>query len=268
MKILLDAGHGPGENRGSVIGNEGDNMFHFSLIFKKELERVGFVVGLTRIKLTDNPSLKSRGNRGKGYDLFLSLHSNAGPSSVRGCEIFGDLNANDPSLMKKMLVEISRTLKTRNRGIRYKRRDGKTFVSEKSPGGSNWFGVLYHNLAKAGMLVEFCFHTNREDLESFLKNQEVLARNLSQILAEHYGMKNTKKSIENTVFQGVISLFSKEDYVKAKALSLTKHYLILPYDFYSNTGRSSKEWKDQKLKIIAIGGVRSNHAAYADQWIE
>ncbi|HIT90547.1 MAG TPA: N-acetylmuramoyl-L-alanine amidase, partial [Candidatus Merdenecus merdavium] len=95
IKILLDPGHGAGKahNRGSVIGNEGDNNYHFSIVLKNELEKRGFIVGTTRQSISQNPSLQSRGQKAKGYDLFLSLHSNANNNkNVRGTEIFPDTN--------------------------------------------------------------------------------------------------------------------------------------------------------------------------------
>ena len=79
-KIVLDAGHGEGKafNRGSRIGNEGDNNFKMANILKAELEKKGFEVTLTRNKSSDNPTLTERGKAGKGHDLLLSLHTNAG----------------------------------------------------------------------------------------------------------------------------------------------------------------------------------------------
>ena len=141
IKIMLDPGHGAGRdfNRGSVIGNEGDNNYKYSLVLKRELEKYGFYVGTTRNSITDNPSLSQRGNMAKGYDLFISLHSNAANSSVRGIEIYGDINANSPVLMKNLCNNISKTIGTKNRGVRWRTRNPERFyVQPTSPGG--WWG--------------------------------------------------------------------------------------------------------------------------------
>lgn len=272
MKILLDPGHGPKENRGSIIGHEGDNMYYFGQIFKKALEKFGFQVGLTRNELRENPNLERRGNLAKGYDLFISLHTNAGPYSARGCEIFGDLNANDPALMKKMCETISTVLQTKNRGVKWRRRqDGKIFTQEKSPGGSNWYGVLYHNKAPVGMLVEFCFHTNLTDLRAFLNLQEVLAEKLAHLLASHYKkdmISSTSQTLSKTRWNGIISLYSRDFFEKASKISRERNYLILPHDYYTGTGRSWKEWRDAGKRIIALGGVKSNHTAYQDEFLK
>lgn len=270
MKILLDPGHGLGENRGSVIGHEGDHTFQFAVLFKEELEKFGFRVGMTRKSIQDNPTLKRRGQMAQGYDLFLSLHTNAGPKSAKGCEIFGDLNAYDSHLMEKMLKIISQTIPTKNRGIKWRRRsDGKVFTQKSSPGGSNWYGVLYYNQAPVGMLIEFCFHTNEGDLNSFLINQRRLAKNLAKMMAEYYNLI-TPKTVKSgtTNWSGVLSLYSEEYFQQAKKLSIEHNYLILSYDFYNGTGRSWKEWKDSGLKIVAIGGVPGNHTRYLDEFIE
>ena len=160
IKIMLDAGHGAGSdfNRGSVIGNEGDNNYKYSLVLKRELEKYGFYVGTTRNSITDNPSLSARGNKAQGYDLFISLHSNAANSSVRGIEIYGDINANSPTLMKNLCNNISKAIGTKNRGVRWRTRNPEKFyVQDRSPGGSNYYGVLYSNKAKLGMLIEHVF---------------------------------------------------------------------------------------------------------------
>ena len=100
IKIMLDPGHGSGKshNRGfrTVKGfeqysNEGDANFIFcSKHLKPALERAGFTVGMTRSKITDNPSLAARGKMAKGYDILLSSHTNAGGAS--GVEIFDSTN--------------------------------------------------------------------------------------------------------------------------------------------------------------------------------
>src|SRR5699024_7369738 len=79
IKIMLDPGHGAGSkhNRGFIGGNEGDSNWAYHLILKEELERRGFIVGTTRPRKTDDPSLAARGQAGRGYDLLLSLHTNA-----------------------------------------------------------------------------------------------------------------------------------------------------------------------------------------------
>ncbi|MDO5754788.1 MAG: N-acetylmuramoyl-L-alanine amidase [Tissierellia bacterium] len=259
MKILLDPGHGPGkkDNRGSLIGNEGDNNYAFSVELKKELEKYGFQVGTTRLQNRENPSLKERGHMAKNYDLFISLHSNAGPPSARGMEIYGDINNNNPSLMRALIDGTCREMGIVNRGIRYRtRKDGRFHIQDHSPGGSNYYGVLYHNRAKVAMLVEFVFHSNWEDCQIYVHRRSQLAKVFAKILADYYNKK--EKYIISCYITG---------YEKAQEYSKKLECPLLPHDYYNYTKGSWKEFKDKNYKIIAIGGVRSNHSSYCDEFI-
>ena len=183
IKILLDAGHGAGtaHNRGYVGAkwkNEGDGNYNFSMLLKKELEALGITVGLTRPNIANNPGLSARGTMAKGYDLFLSLHTNAGGGT--GVEIFEDVNARNTNLALSLCKIISQTLNITNRGVKY-RYDGK----------SNYYGVLRANQAKAGMLIEHCFHDNKSDVTKYEDRAPLLAFNMAKTIAEHYGIKTS-----------------------------------------------------------------------------
>lgn len=181
IKVLIDAGHGQGSahNRGykgKKWRNEGDGNFYFALLLKKELEAYGIHVGLTRTSIGQNPSLTARGNSAKGYDLFMSLHTNAGGGT--GVEIYEDVNARATALAKNLCSTIAGTLGIANRGVKY-RYNGK----------SNWYGVLYANKAKAGMLVEHCFHDKQSDVDKYEDRAVALAKNMASNVASNYGLK-------------------------------------------------------------------------------
>lgn len=77
-KIILDPGHVEGYNRGAVSGYyEGTAMYHYAYLLADKLRAAGLDVGITRTKITDNPSLTARGKQAKGADMLVSLHSNA-----------------------------------------------------------------------------------------------------------------------------------------------------------------------------------------------
>lgn len=267
IKIMLDPGHGAGSNfnRGSVIGNEGDNNYKYSLVLKRELEKYGFYVGTTRNSITDNPSLSARGNKAQGYDLFISLHSNAGNSSVRGIEIYGDINANSPQLMKNLCNNISRAIGTKNRGVRWRTRNPERFyVQPTSPGGSNYYGVLYSNKAKLGMLIEHVFHTNREDCKLYVEKRKEIAQATADTIAQFYGLK--KISRPQTEVKGVANLeltkeqkdsvkntvvtYLDDEYQKAYIIAQEHKALLAPAPFNYDFGRMVKSGDT----IIAVGG--------------
>ena len=183
MKIILDAGHGQGSahNRGSVIGNEGDNNYAFSLVLKKELEKYGIQVGLTRPNPAQDPSLNARGAMAAGYDMFISLHSNAAVSTVRGTEIYNSVQRPAPSaLVNSLVADIAKFFGHANRGVKTRKWNN-----------GDYYGVLRSNLAKVGFLIEYGFHTNRQDAEIYVNKRQELAEITASRIASHYGLKKT-----------------------------------------------------------------------------
>lgn len=190
IKIMLDPGHGAGKshNRGfkTVKGfeeysNEGDANFIFcSKHLKPALERVGFIVGMTRNKITENPILAERGKIAKGYDILLSSHTNAGGGS--GVEIFDSTNPKEsiPQLTDLICATTSKTLGIPNRGTKYR----------KATNGSNYYGVLRNGLAKHNFIVEWCFHDNQKDVDSYVANMELLANRVAEAMAKYYNIKD------------------------------------------------------------------------------
>ena len=88
---MIDPGHAPGNaNRGPTGYYEYAGMWALSNYLKTVLERCGCIADLTRTEKKD-PSLSARGKKAKGYDLFMSEHSNAGGGKARGCEVFRSL---------------------------------------------------------------------------------------------------------------------------------------------------------------------------------
>lgn len=82
MKIMLDAGHyGDYVNmspcKTTPTYYESTMTWKLHLRLKIALEKLGFTVGVTRTKKAVDLDVYSRGQMAKGYDLFLSLHSNA-----------------------------------------------------------------------------------------------------------------------------------------------------------------------------------------------
>lgn len=102
--IVIDPGHG-GKDHGTSNADfnlkEKDLTLDLSLRLKKELERAGYKVSLTRkddrfVSLKERPSFANR----KKADLFVSIHFNAvasGKNSVKGIETYAFTLKNHPS---------------------------------------------------------------------------------------------------------------------------------------------------------------------------
>ncbi len=88
-RILIDPGHG-GEDPGAIgPGGEREKELNwrYSLTLKWLLEKMGYEVGLTRWGDVNVP-LGWRGKLARGYDIFLSLHFNAGGEEAEGAEVW------------------------------------------------------------------------------------------------------------------------------------------------------------------------------------
>lgn len=188
IKILLDPGHGAGRehNRGFRGGdNEGDANYNYCVgHLKPALERKGFIVEMTRKKITDDPTLAERGAMAAGYDLLFSSHSNAmpKPNTGTGTEIFDSVQKPTGSLAGTLSAEIAKTIGITNRGRK----------TRKDSDGTDWYGVLRNSKAKSAMLVEHFFHDNDKDVAKWWKTYKQVAERTADVLAAHYGLSKAK----------------------------------------------------------------------------
>lgn len=194
VKIMLDPGHGAGafHNRGFKnipdfeFCNEGDCNYIYSLKLKKALEDYGFIVGITRYNRFDNPTLAQRGQKAKGYDLLISLHSNAAGGTATGTEIWDSTNPKESikNLTDKLCVEISNAIGTNNRGTKYR----------KNKSGTNFYGILRNGMAKHNFIIEHAFHDNFIDCKKYVNNLDKVAAATAKTLAEYYGLVKSSKA--------------------------------------------------------------------------
>jgi len=87
--VCLDPGHG-GKDKGEIAGENYEKKYTLLLAvaLEKLLQADGFKVVLTRtndvyVDLQERPALAARA----GADVFVSLHYNSGPASLRGVEV-------------------------------------------------------------------------------------------------------------------------------------------------------------------------------------
>lgn len=235
-KIRLDPGHGAGSahNRGFISpGNEGEANYYMAIALENELKKYGFQVSRTRTNINQNPSLTERGSSAKGYDLLLSLHSNAASSSsVRGIEIFPDTNPwksvgqSGYDLAWKITNAVS-ALGTPNRGVRTWNRAGTYRTNVKSPPyESNYFGVLRASEAPMAMLIEFAYHTNQNDRDFLVNKRQAIAATTAKVIADHYGITierpdYTRTEFINMVRDDIIANYNKDSVLPSVALAQT-----------------------------------------------
>lgn len=214
IKILLDPGHGAGRahNRGFVGGdNEGDANFNYCIgHLKPALERKGFIVGMTRQKITDDPDLATRGAMAEGYDLLFSSHSNAmgtPNSGVSGTEIWDSVQNPNRALAEALCKAISDVLNITNRGVKYR----------KQSDGTDWYGVLRASKAKSAMLVEHFFHDNANDVNKWWRNYKQVAEATADVLAAFYHQSSDKEYTARE-FIDYLAPLAQADYKKSGIL--------------------------------------------------
>lgn len=243
LKVLIDPGHSSGKkhNRGSVIGNEGDNNWKFSVLLQKYLIQGGAKADLTRTEHAD-PSLINRGKNSKNFDVFISNHSNAANGQARGVECYMDVNPkNQNKKLSELLCKITAdTLGIPNRGVK----------TRKNSKGGNYYGVLRGNYAKAGMIMEYCFHDNKNDCTSYVNNMDALAKNIAKGLIEFHG--GNKSVLENT----------KETSIMGKSIATAKQMATFLLSKNSNPkiSCSALELAELFIKEGEIEGVRGDFA--------
>lgn len=190
-RIMLDPGHstGNGHNRGSVIGNEGDNNWTYTQLLKKTLEEAGFQVDLTRTRANADPGLADRGGIAFGYDLFMSLHTNAGKGS--GTEIYDDVTKPSTAFATELSHAIGEVLGVPSRNVLYRKfsgevREGSPFPgTDKSGDNNDYYGVLRSNGAKRGLLVEHVYHDKYPELALFLNKSKEVAEVTTRVIMKY-----------------------------------------------------------------------------------
>ena len=209
-KIMLDAGHFGKYNKGVVSGYYESNMaWELHNYLKAELESYGFEVGVTRTDKNKDLEVSQRGLKSKGYDLFLSLHSNAASGQSADYVALYHLakdNTTKVDEVSKVVAEklapvIASVMGTKQkyqvltRSVDFER-DKDGYLND------NYYGVLHGaDLANtAGIIIEHSFHTNPTACKWLMSssNLKKLAVAEAKVIADYYGMKKKETTSTNT----------------------------------------------------------------------
>lgn len=198
LKILLDAGHYGYRNQSPVYPKyyESKQMWTLHLLLKKHLEENYEVkVDITREDQTKDLSVSNRGALAKGYDLLLSLHSNATESkSVDRVDVYysyENLN-NAKALAENFVKAIAACM-----GVD----EGETKTRKSKLGNWEYYGVL-RGARNAGcplfFIIEHSFHTNEYAAKWLMSdsNLDKLARAEAKVIAEYFGLATTKSDFD------------------------------------------------------------------------
>jgi len=218
MKIMLDAGHvGKTCNPGIVKGYyESDAMWKLHLLLKSALEGYGIKVDTTRKDQFKDLTPTERGKIAKGYDLFLSLHSNAAVDKdgkpIENIDrpvvlAFQDLawtKIDDISveLSKKLGEVVQKVMDTKEAYQIWQRkastdRDGNGILDDE------YYGVLKgsRQAGVPGILIEHSFHTNKRATTWLMDegNLKTLAEAEARTVAEYFGIVKPTEQVNKTV---------------------------------------------------------------------
>lgn len=204
VKIMLDAGHDGKYNRSPAVKAyyESDFTFKFVNMLKEELAAYGIKADTTRKDQGEKLDLFARGKAAAGYDLFISIHSNATGSGVNdtvdypvAITMVNDnkvtIDEESKAVGEKLVKVVGEVMQTTQAARTWTRksendRDGNGIKDDE------YYGVL--NGAKQagvpGIILEHSFHTNTRVTNWLLNddNLRAMAAAEAAALAVHYGV--------------------------------------------------------------------------------
>lgn len=206
ITVMIDPGHSGYENQSPVYTSYYESVMTWKLsnYLKEELELLGVHADLTKYSLEEEPALQPRGHKSKGYDFFVSMHSNAASYSSMDKPIaicyqnlswttIDDTSREIGGLLASKVAEI---MQTNQKGEIFQRlsaedRDGNGVWDDE------WYGVLCgaRYVGTPGILLEHSFHTNYR-ATVWLSNDEnlkKLAKGEAEVIFEYFTEKKAEE---------------------------------------------------------------------------
>lgn len=189
--IMLDAGHYGKINRSPVRSRyyESEMTWALHCYLKKELEAYkNIVVDTTRRSQKEDMEVYRRGKASRGYDLFLSLHSNATGSKNTDYPLIITQKGNTKDPLAVSLGQTIEALMNTKQGYQVWQKLNKDNKTE-------YYGVLRgsKSVGTKGMILEHSFHTNPSAVKwlSDHANLKKMAEAEAADIAAYYGLAKT-----------------------------------------------------------------------------
>lgn len=195
FKILIDPGHGKNDNKGvDPAYKEGTQMWKLSQKILQLLSDYDCEAVTTRPSINDNPLPEDRGKMAKGYDAFLSLHSNTPGSDAKGTpayekctgtiSFYSIARPNDKPFAKDLVEGTAKLMGIYSRGAETKTKKN----------GDDWYAVIRNAIAvgcKHAFIIEHGFHSNKHDCAWLLDdtNLDKLAQFEVSLFEKYYSIK-------------------------------------------------------------------------------
>lgn len=212
-KICIDPGHYGKYNRSPGVPEyyESEVMWKLANLQKKYLEALGHTVILTRTNPNKDMDLIARGKKSKGYDLFISDHSNAVGNGMNEkvnyaaiYHLVDDTTTKCDDISREFAYKIAPVI-ANTMGVTYKVLTRKAQSDRNSDGikNDNYYGVLHgaRLVGTPGLILEHSFHTNTATVNWLLKdeNLERLAKAEADCINQYFGSNKPVNPVEPVV---------------------------------------------------------------------
>ena len=261
-KILIDAGHYAGYGKSpcktSPTYYEGNMTWALCASLVAELKKYGFDVAMTRADIkTDVPVLK-RGQMAKGYDLFISLHSNS-PGGKDDNKVNNNLDLPviivplvHSTAFETFAGKIGEAVHTLLDTKYIYKKKGYKIYTKKNPNNPSldYYGVIRGAVSvgcKNAMIIEHSFHTCEKTVAFLLKqsNLDKIAAKEAEIIADFFGLKKEAKQEEAKSEPAVSATFKQGDVVS-----------VLGETYYGSTKKIPDWVKSLKWIVKSVKGDR------------
>ncbi|MCM1529801.1 MAG: N-acetylmuramoyl-L-alanine amidase [Alistipes sp.] len=202
IKILIDPGHFSNYNQSPVypVYWESHMTWKLSNYLQQELQALGVHADLTKKSLDDDPALNDRGFMSKGYDLFLSVHSNATNNTTSDQPLafvyqqlsWTDIDDISADVGKLLADTTTKVMGTTQKGA-ITRRKGDADHDKNGALDDEWYSVLFGSryVGTPGILMEHSFHTNYRSAVWLYNedNLKKLAKEEAKVIYEYFRKK-------------------------------------------------------------------------------
>lgn len=257
MRVMIDPGHyGYYVNQSPIDRNyyESATVWKLGNYLVTSLRNRGVETELTRHDISENPPLVTRGEKSKGYDLFVSVHTNATGNS-QGSDIanFPVCYTQVSGASTDIANRIGKALMPLFSASKWEA------YSVKNAYGKDYYGVLQGatNVGTPGLIVEHGFHTCKANLQlleqdSFLHQlAETDAQVIYEYLVEQEGGQVVVNPSADSLF-GVVKGVPNGDVLNVRTGPGSNYEILKAYPALGNGNAIDVFGRDDKQGWLYI----------------
>lgn len=257
MKVRVDPGHfGRYTNQSPVDPTyyESATVWVLGNYVADELRKLGVQADLSRNNINENPGLIERGEKSKGYDLFVSIHTNATGNS-QGSDVanFPVCYSQVSGASTEIGNRIGKALMPLFNASKYE------CYSVENANHQDWYGVLRGaaSVGTKGVIIEHGFHTCPANVallkqDSFL---HLLAQTDARVIYEYLGGQVVVNP-SSTMLYGVVTGVPSGDVLNVRTGPGASYDRLKAYPALGNGNQIDVVGRDdnQKWLYVRIAG--------------